>query len=79
MVVTRTWMPADVRAEISEALGVADAAWAAALSPADASALLAVIRDARERQQRALKQSIEEALTHVPRLLRGALRAVLFA
>jgi len=72
-------MPGDVRAEISEALGVPDAAWAAALSPDDAQALLVVIRGARDRQRLALKQSIEEALTHVPRVLRGALRAVLFA
>ncbi len=72
-------MPGDARAEISEALGVPDAAWAAALSPTDVPALLTLIRDARDRQRGALKRSIEEALTHVPRLLRGALRAVLFA
>ena len=72
-------MPGDQRAELSDALGVPDAPWAAALSAPEVQALLAVIRDARVRQRRALEQSIEAALTHVPRVLRGALRAVLFA
>lgn len=79
VVVTRTWMPGDVRAEISEALGVPDAPWATALAPADAQVLLELVHDVRERQRTALRNSIEEALTHVPRVLRGALRAVLFA
>ena len=72
-------MPGDAHAEISEQLGIADAPWAAALPADQAVALVTLIREARERQRIALQKSIEEALTHVPRLLRSTLRRVLFA
>jgi hypothetical protein len=42
------------------------------------ASLVVAVEAARERQRIALQQSIDAALEHVPRLLRGALRKVLF-
>jgi hypothetical protein len=48
------------------------------LAPADAERLAAMLRDAREQQQRALAQAIDDGLGFVPRLLRGVVRKALF-
>lgn len=39
--------------------------------------LAALVRDARQRQRRALGESAERALQHIPALLRGVVRRVL--
>jgi hypothetical protein len=46
----------------------------AALTPAELERLAAVVREARREQRRALARAGEEALRHVPRLLRPAVR-----
>lgn len=48
------------------------------LSAAQQTALLAAVRDARASHAALLRQSIDAAMDHVPRVLRGALRKVLF-
>lgn len=48
------------------------------LAPERRAALLAAVEHARERQRIALQESIEAALQHVPSVVRGALRRVLF-
>lgn len=49
-----------------------------ALSDAELGILARSIRDARRRQQQHLSTAFEAALTHVPLLLRGAVRKILF-
>ncbi len=71
-----------VHAELATELGLDAAihpAWLAALSPEMARAMLAQVRTARAERRAALQGAIDEAMQHVPRLLRGALRKVLFA
>ncbi len=48
------------------------------LSRAEAEKLLAALAAAKLRQRAALEASTEAALSHVPMLLRGAVRKVLF-
>lgn len=48
------------------------------LSPAQRSELTAAIRETRANHALLLRQSIDAAMDHVPRVLRGALRKVLF-
>ncbi|MEO8704192.1 MAG: hypothetical protein ABI867_29335 [Kofleriaceae bacterium] len=50
----------------------------AKLSDEAAAALAERIRQVRAQQAEELRQAIDAALEHVPRLLRGALRKVLF-
>ena len=49
-----------------------------ALSDAELGILVRSIRDARRRQQQHLSTAFEAALTHVPLLLRGPVRKILF-
>ena len=49
-----------------------------ALSDAEAGSLARSIRDARRRQKQHLSTAFEAALTHVPLLLRGPVRKILF-
>ena len=48
------------------------------LSPTHRAALDAAVHAARERQRVVLQESIDAAMEHVPRVLRAALRKVLF-
>lgn len=48
------------------------------LSPAARAELSRLVAEARERQRRELKAAIDESLTHVPALLRGPIRKLLF-
>jgi hypothetical protein len=48
------------------------------LGPEDRATLHRVVEAARDRQRAELQASIDAALEHVPRVLRGALRKVLF-
>ena len=48
------------------------------LSAADAARLVALILDATDRQARALDDAIDGGMGHIPRLLRGPVKAVLF-
>lgn len=50
----------------------------AGLKKAEAEALAAALATAKARQRKALEDSAEAALSHVPMLLRGAVRKVLF-
>lgn len=49
-----------------------------AMSAADIQALSDTLQEAHRRQQTQLKESLEHALSYVPKLLRGAVRKVLF-
>ena len=51
---------------------------ARSLSTEHAAALLAAVRAARQAQRDELAKAIDEALTHVPAVLRGAVRRILF-
>lgn len=70
-------MSADVR-DLTAALGTPPASLSA-LTADQASALAALITQARAARRAALQAAIDAALDHVPRALRGALRKVLFA
>jgi len=48
------------------------------LSAADAERLAALIADAKERQARALRGAIDGGMGHIPRILRGPIKALLF-
>lgn len=48
------------------------------LKQAEVEKLLAALAAAKQRQRAALQNSTEAALSHVPMLLRGAVRKVLF-
>jgi len=48
------------------------------LAPDQQVALVAAVRHARERQRAVLEDAIDAAMEHVPRVLRGAMRKVLF-
>ncbi|CAN5163673.1 hypothetical protein BH11MYX1_BH11MYX1_40670 [soil metagenome] len=64
---------------IVKELGLAaEPAWLGALSPEHRATLLAAIQTERRRRATELRDAIEGALQHVPRLLRVALRRVLF-
>jgi hypothetical protein len=67
-------------ADITHELGLADPpAWLARLGPAQRAGLVAAIRELRVRRRVELGQAIDRALEQVPRLLRAALRKVLFS
>jgi hypothetical protein len=51
---------------------------AADLEPDDATRLAALLADAVTRQSRALDDAINGGMRHLPRLLRGPVKAVLF-
>jgi alkylhydroperoxidase family enzyme len=48
------------------------------LAPSERAALTAAVEAVRHQQRHVLQQSIDAAMEHVPRVLRGALRKVLF-
>ncbi len=65
-------------ASLVAALGGPVPAGLEALSKAQAEKLAAALQAAQAAQRQALKNSSEAALSHVPMLLRGAVRKVLF-
>jgi hypothetical protein len=65
-------------AETATALGLADAEPLAALSLAEIAWLRDAAYRAREREQAAVDGAIDQAMDHVPALVRGAVRRVLF-
>jgi hypothetical protein len=52
--------------------------YGAGVSPEQSSALAGLVEKQRQRQRAELAEAIERALEHVPRLLRGTLRRMLF-
>jgi hypothetical protein len=48
------------------------------LDPADAERLAALVAEATARQSKALDDAIDGGMGHIPRLLRGPVKAVLF-
>jgi hypothetical protein len=58
-------------------LGGADLPDLSALSGAEQDRLVALIQTARRNQKAQLAQAMEDALSHIPALLRGAVRKVL--
>ncbi|HEY2204371.1 MAG TPA: hypothetical protein VGH99_07840 [Pseudonocardia sp.] len=64
---------AALRAELGDDLDVLDQ-----LSPAESSALLDMIQQAREDQRRALDAALSDVLRYLPRLVRGPARKILF-
>lgn len=65
-------------ADLETVLHAAPPAELAALPPDAIADLAAAIRTARREQGAALEAAGEQALTHVPRLLRGPVKKVLF-
>ena len=57
---------------------LAEVAATPGLSAADAERLAALIADAKDRQARALREAIDGGMGHIPRLLRGPIKALLF-
>lgn len=49
----------------------------AALSPADQQKLLTIIQSARKVQEAEYRDAMEQALSHVPGLLRGTIRKII--
>ena len=72
--------PSDPSAALSDALGPRDDARAAlaTLDPATRAELGRLVVAAREHQRSATRKAIDEALVHVPALLRGAVKKLLF-
>lgn len=64
--------------ETQAELGLADATALAELSPAQLAWLRDAARDARKREQASLDAAVDRALGHVPWLLRGAVKRILF-
>jgi hypothetical protein len=64
---------AELRAELGPDLPAVDA-----LTPAQSADLLAMLREAREGQRRALDEAMAEVLRYLPRLARGPARKILF-
>jgi hypothetical protein len=66
--------------ELAAELGLAEPPpWLIALPSEARAELLAAIREVRVARRAALQQAIDAAMEHVPRVLRGALRKVLFS
>jgi len=64
--------------ETQTELGLADAAPLAALTPAQLAWLRDAAREARTREQASLDAAVDKAMAHVPWLLRGAVKRILF-
>ena len=64
--------------ETQAELGLADAAPLAALTQAQLMWLRDAAREARMREQASLDAAVDRAMTHVPWLLRGAVKRILF-
>lgn len=67
----------DRRAELREKLGP-DLAVVEELTDQESGELLELIDQARREETRALGEALDEALGHLPRLLRGTARAIVF-
>jgi hypothetical protein len=63
---------------VRQALGTEPPAGLASLGPADRARLAGLIEDCAERESKALDTAIEGGLSHLPRLLRAAVRSILF-
>jgi hypothetical protein len=63
--------------ELADALG-GPVPKIAGLTAAQARRLAALVEDATARQAASLDRAIEGGLSHIPRLLRGAVKSVLF-
>lgn len=64
---------ADLKRDLGEDLEVL-----ALLSDEESAELATLLREARRNQQQALDASLDEALGHLPRLIRGTARKILF-
>jgi hypothetical protein len=65
-------------AQLRAALGADPPAGLEVLGDAELVSLAAAIREASDHQARALREAGDQALRHVPRLLRGPVRKALF-
>jgi len=65
-------------AETQDALGLVDPTPLEALSPAQLAWLRDAARNARSREDTALAAAVDRALDHVPWLVRGAVKRILF-
>ena len=63
---------------LRQRLGGADLAALKALDEADIARLSGLMDSAQSHQAQALQKASEQALTHIPALLRGAVRKLLF-
>lgn len=68
----------DVHRELQTELALESPAAIAALSADDATRFLAAVRAARSAQHATIAKAIDDAMSHVPWVLRGALKAILF-
>ena len=68
----------DLVDETHAELGLRDSAPLAELSAADLAWLRDTVRDVRQREQAALEAAVDRAMEHVPWLVRGAVRRILF-
>lgn len=68
----------DSLAPLRDELPLADLKALDALTPAEISRLAKLIGDARQQQRKQLREALNASLEHVPFLLRGAVRRVLF-
>jgi hypothetical protein len=68
----------ELLAEAQAELGLADPAPLTALTAAQLAWLRDTARDARNREQASLDAAVDRAMQHVPWLLRGAVKRILF-
>jgi hypothetical protein len=70
-------MTPDAKRELRAELGAAPPKGLDALSDEQVADLAGALRTSRERQSAALEEAMEDALRHVPRLLRGPVRKMM--
>jgi hypothetical protein len=70
-------MTPDAKRELRAELGAAPPKGLDALTDEEIADLAGALRVARERQSAALAKAMEDALRHVPRLLRGPVRKMM--
>jgi len=68
----------DSLAPLRDELPLADLKGLNALTPAEISRLAKLVGEARQAQKKQLREALNASLEHVPFLLRGAVRKVLF-
>lgn len=68
----------ELEAALRDAIGGEPPAEVAELDAAKQRVLAELIADSRQRQQQQLQKALENALAHLPRLLRAPVRRVLF-
>ena len=71
-------MTPQLLAETQSELGLGDATPLAALPESQLAWLRDAARTARDREQAALEAAVDRALEHVPWLIRGAVKRILF-